>query len=86
MKYSIDKLTIAQIQAVQLDKDLLKELEARATFQDTDKSLQEVMVTIDTIAEIANEAEGRGHTRLANLADELYKQVSKFNYLQIAKV
>ena len=86
MKYSIEKLKIAQLLSQQIDKSLLKEIESRASYVDTDKSLNECMTSVDCILNIATEAEGAGNIRLANLADELYKQVEKFNYIQIAKV
>lgn len=86
MKYSIEQLKIAQLLSQQIDKDLLKEIENRASYVDTDKSLNECMTSVDCLLNIANEAEGIGNTRLSNLADELYNQVSKFNYIQIAKV
>lgn len=85
-KYNIDTLTMAQISAKQLDKDLLNELESRASYIDADKDLNETIVSVDVVLNISTEAEGRGHNHLMKLADELYKQVKEFNYIQIAKI
>lgn len=84
-KYNIDSLTIAQISSEQIDKNLLLELEQRASFEDTDKTLNEVLVSVDTLLNIETESLGR-NDELAKEAINLYKQVENFNYIQIAKI
>jgi len=86
MKYSIEKLTLAQIPTKQIDKELLQQLEQRASYVDTDKGLGEVLVSTDCLLNIESEVLELGNVRLASLAIEMYKQVKKYNYVQIAKI
>ena len=86
MKYSIEALTLAQIDARQIEKELLKALEERASYKDADKELDECLVSVDSLLEIEENALAVGDVKLANCAIEMYKQVEKFNYIQIAKI
>lgn len=85
-KYNIEKLTMAQISASQIEKELLRELEQRASYKDTDNQLDESLVSVDVLINIESEALELGNVKLANEAVNLYKQVEKFNYIQIAKI
>ncbi|HKR05953.1 MAG TPA: hypothetical protein VJY62_15055 [Bacteroidia bacterium] len=90
-KYSIEKLSIAQIPEEQINENLLKELRARASYIDCDKSLNEFLVGTADLLNIITDWESK--TPLSDLvrdaiaeASQLYKRIHKYNYLQIVKI
>jgi len=85
-KYEIEELTLAQIDARQIEKELLHKLEEHASYKDADKELDECLVSVDTLLSIEANALDEGNVKLANEAIQMYKQVEKFNYIQIAKI
>lgn len=86
MKYFIEKLSLAQIDSRQINKELLSKLEAHASYKDADKELDECLVSVDALLNIKEEALEENNVFLANRAIEMHEQVVEFNYIQIAKI
>lgn len=84
-RFEIEKLSIAQIDAQQINGTLIETLRTHAEFVDTDKSLNEFMVLTATILNIAQDYKEIPHLdKLGMEAENLYDQVKDFNYLHIA--
>jgi hypothetical protein len=84
-KIEIEKLTIAQVTSEQISGTLIETLRTHADFVDTDRDLNEFMISTATILNIAQDYKEIPHLdKLGFEAGNLYDQVKDFNYLQIA--
>jgi hypothetical protein len=89
--YNIEKLSIAQIQEEQISASLVSELRARASYMDTDKSLNEFLTGTAELLNIITDWEGEVFLNESlrdalTEANQLYKNIHRYNYLQVVKI
>jgi len=88
-KYLINTIHVAQIGADDLHPRILKELEERASFRDTDDTLNECLTSVDVLDNLVTEWEGLDNDDTNLLIAEvvnLANQLLLFNYIQIVKI
>jgi len=77
-------MQVTQVESRQISKDTLMALKARASFVDTDKSLNEFMVSMGSIVELLSN--NRIKKQINSELEKLYSSAKGSSYIHITNI